>query len=640
MSEHHSDGMTRRDLLIGAANGLALAAAEPLRAETQASQAGQVSGQVAGVVFENKDGSGISSAANPGIAGVLVSNGRDVALTGADGRYTLPLPDEATIFVIKPAGFMPPVERGTNLPRFYLHHYPKGSPADLNLRFEGLAPTGPLPASVDFALRRQDEPKAFNAVMVSDPQPETGAEVDFVREDLIEALAGVDAKFGLTSGDIMFDDLSLYPRSNAIMGTIGLPWWNVGGNHDLNLDVPGRRYCRETYKRVFGPNYYAFFYAKTLFLMLDDVDYLGPDPRRSDGKYEGRFDEGQLEFVRNVLRHTPDDTLVVVVMHIPIRTFLGDEPYQNLQGRQAFFDLFEGRRHVVSFAGHTHTTEHHYFDGADGWKGAAPLHQQILTTLSGSWWSGPFDHRGVPSADSRDGTPNGFHILSVDGAGYATRFVPAKEPNGRQMRLSVLSRFHGIGREIDQEFRQVRLLGSPVPRDALGASTLVANVFDGGEKTKVRMIIGDRAPIEMVRAARPDPFVEEVFARNEADEKILGASRRFLAHLDGAPARRSCARDLCGRRRGHRRIRPAAFRAPRARGHGIGTGRVLRAACGGSAPLKAPVDARSLRNPSLRRPPPFWRLGKKCRWGLRSAFWGGRRSASRTVARKQSHGVV
>ena len=97
--------------------------------------------------------------------------------------------------------------------------------------------------------------------MVTDPQPETGAEVDFIREDLIQALAGVDAKFGLTAGDIMFDDLSLYPRSNAIMGTIGLPWWNVGGNHDLNFEAPDRKYSRETFKRVFGPNYYAFFYG-------------------------------------------------------------------------------------------------------------------------------------------------------------------------------------------------------------------------------------------------------------------------------------------------------------------------------------------------------------------------------------------
>jgi 3',5'-cyclic AMP phosphodiesterase CpdA len=517
MMEHHGDGFTRRDVLIGAAGGLALAAIETRRAAAQALPAAQVSG----VVFEDKDGSGISSAANPGLPGVLVSNGRDVAITGPDGRYTLPLPEEATIFVIKPAGFKPPVEPLTNLPRFYRHHQPNGSPAELNLTFEGLAPTGPLPASVDFPLRRQDEPKAFNVVLVTDPQPETGAEVDFVREDLIQALAGVDARFGLTAGDIMFDDLSLYPRSNAIMGAIGLPWWNVGGNHDLNIEAPDRKYSRETYKRVFGPNYYAFFYAQTLFLMLDDVDYLGPDPAKPGGlgKYEGRLDDGQLAFMRNVLARTPDDTLIVIVLHIPIKTAVGPDTWQNLVNRQALFDLFEGRRFTVSFAGHTHTTEHHYFDASDGWKGATPHHHHVLTALSGSWWSGPFDHRGVASADSRDGTPNGFHILSVDGLTYATRFLPAKEPNGRQMRLSIDSRFHGISKDADRDFRQVRLLGSPVPRDALGASTLIANVFDGGEKTKVKMVIGDRAPIEMTRHARPDPFVQEVFDRNEATKK-------------------------------------------------------------------------------------------------------------------------
>src|SRR3984885_8631050 len=527
MSEHHGDGVTRRDVLIGATGGLALAAIDASGALAQDAQASPAS-QVSGIVFEDRDGSGASSAANPGLAGVLVSNGRDVAITGLDGRYTLHLPEEATIFVIKPAGFMPPIEPLTNLPRFYRHHQPKGSPAELNLTFEGLPPTGPLPASVDFPLRRQD-----------DPQPETGAEVDFTREDLIQALAGVGANFGLTAGDIMFDDFSLYPRSNAIMGTIGLPWWNIGGNHDLNFEAPDRKYSRETFKRVFGPSYYAFFYGQTLFLMLDDVNYLGFDPHKvgGGGKYEGRFDEGQLVFVRNVLAHAPDDMLIVMVMHIPINTFLDNEPYQNLQDRDAFFALFEGRRYTVSFAGHTHTTEHHYFDAADGWKGAAPHHQHVLTTLSGSWWSGPYDHRGVPSADSRDGTPNGFHILSVDGLNYTTRFIPAKEPNGRQIRLSIDSRFHGISKDADRDFRQVRLLGSPVPRDALGASTLIANVFDGGEKTKVKMVIGDRAPIEMTRRPRPDPFVQEVFARNEATKKAWvkaeDSSHIWIARLPG-----------------------------------------------------------------------------------------------------------
>ncbi len=239
--------------------------------------------------------------------GVLVSNGRDVAVTDASGRYSLPLPDECVIFIIKPRGFMPPLEPATNLPRFHYLHQPKGSPAGLNLTFDGIAPTGPLPASIDFALRRQDEPEAFEVVMFTDPQPESDAEVDFIREDVIEALAGTKAAFGLTSGDIMFDDLSLYDRYNRIVGTIGLPWWNVGGNHDLNYEAPDRKYSRETFKRVFGPNYYAFFHAKTLFLMLDDVDYLGADPTRprDEGKYEGRIDATQLEFVKNVLGPMP-----------------------------------------------------------------------------------------------------------------------------------------------------------------------------------------------------------------------------------------------------------------------------------------------------------------------------------------------
>ncbi|MFZ2105800.1 MAG: calcineurin-like phosphoesterase family protein [Roseiarcus sp.] len=508
---------SRRDALLVAAGGVAAALTAPgaTRADTAT---------VSGLVFEDKDGSGKPSRGNPGLAGVLVSNGKDIAVTDADGRYTLPLPEEAVIFVIKPVGFMPPVDPATNLPRFYRLHQPDGSPASLNLTFAGVPPTGPLPASVDFALRRLDEPTAFEVVLFTDPQPESDVEVDFIREDVIEALAGTKAQFGLTSGDIMFDDLSLYDRYNAIIGTIGLPWWNVGGNHDLNFEAPDRQRSRETFKRVFGPNYYAFFYSQTLFLMLDDVDYLGTDKTRphGEGVYEGRLDATQLEFVRNVLTHTPPDTLIVMVLHIPLRTYM-DMPVHassiEKASRDELFALFEGRRYTVSFSGHTHTTEHHYFDAADGWKGAAPHHHHVMTAVCGSWWSGPYDHRGVAYADSRDGSPNGFHILSVDGNAYKTRFVPAKEPNGRQIRLSIESQFHAANREIKYQFRPGQLNGSPIGRATLGAATLVANVFDGGPKTKVTMRIGNSAPIEMSPRRMPDPFVEDLYARNEATKK-------------------------------------------------------------------------------------------------------------------------
>jgi hypothetical protein len=208
------------------------------------------------------------------------------------------------------------------------------------------------------------------------------------------------------------------------------------------------------------------------------------------------------------------------VMHIPITTYLDpDHPYDVLNNRDNLFALFEGRRFTVSFAGHTHTTEHHYFDAKDGWTGATPHHHHILTAVSGSWWSGPYDHRGVACADSRDGTPNGFHILSIDGNAYKTRLVPAKEPNGRQVRLSVDSHFHAGEHEIKYQYRPGQLYASPIAHAALHAATLIANVFDGGPKTKVVMRIGERPPVEMTRKVMADPFVEDVFARNEPMKK-------------------------------------------------------------------------------------------------------------------------
>jgi hypothetical protein len=47
---------------------------------------------------------------------------------------------------------------------------------------------------------------------------------------VVGGLNGIEAAFGITAGDIMFDDLSLYGRHNRIIGQIGLPWWNTREN--------------------------------------------------------------------------------------------------------------------------------------------------------------------------------------------------------------------------------------------------------------------------------------------------------------------------------------------------------------------------------------------------------------------------
>ena len=507
---------SRRDVV---AHGAAAAAAALIPINPVA--AAEPGGTVSGTVYENRSGGAPRQASDPGVAGVLVSNGHRVVRTDDDGRYTLPVDEESIIFVVKPTGYAVPLD-GDMLPQFYYIHQPAGSPQDLKLRFRGIDPTGPLPHSVDFPLKRVDEPQRFDVIVFTDPQPESQLEVDFIRDDVVNGIIGAKAAFGMTTGDIMFDDLSLYPRLNRIIGQIGLPWHNIGGNHDFNFEAPSARYSRETFKRTYGPPYYAFEYGGVLFLMLDNVNYLGFDPSKPDGsgKYEGRIDQRQLTFIGNVLKEFPAEKLVVTCMHIPLRNYLRpEEPSSNTVNCADFLKLISGRPNTLSLSGHTHTTEHHYFGAEDGFVGPVPHHHHVMTAVSGSWWSGPYDHRGIAVADSRDGSPNGFHVLSIDESSYSTRFQPANEPNSRQMRLILESQFHRDRKELYSEFRMGQLLGSPLPRESAFATNLLVNFFDGGPRTSVEYRIGSRDPVRMERIVRPDPFVEEEFARNEATKK-------------------------------------------------------------------------------------------------------------------------
>ncbi|KQO45541.1 MULTISPECIES: calcineurin-like phosphoesterase family protein [unclassified Methylobacterium] len=508
--------LTRRQTMAGAA-ALALSASSARASE-----------RATGMVYESVSGERI------GIPDVAVSNGRDVVLTDRQGRYGLDVSDGDTVFVVKPPGFALPRDEN-NIPRFSYLHQPQGTPPELRLRYRGIDPTGPLPASIDFALSRQAEPDAFEVILFTDPQPESPVELGHVRDTAVTRVLGTKAAFGMTTGDILFDDLSFYGRSNRIMGRIGIPWFHIGGNHDLNFEAPDARYSRETFKRVYGAPYYAFHRGKALFLMLDTVHYLGAASGVGDGvgRYEGRIGERQLAFVANMLAQTPKDRLVVIAMHIPLYTDLNpDDPRQNVMDRERLLDLL-GDRPVLSLAGHTHTTEHHYPRAG----GAGSHHHHVLTAVSGSWWSGPSSRTGIPSADSRDGTPNGFHVLSMDGAGYTTRYRPAQGEPDEGMRIVLESQYRGGAGEVLRDYRPMQTLRSPVPRESLSATNLVVNVFDGGPRTRVSYRIGSGPAVAMVRTRRPDPFVNEVYLRYpEAKKpwvKAEPSSHIWVARLDG-----------------------------------------------------------------------------------------------------------
>lgn len=499
---------------------LATTAAFALAPLTAGAQTPAVGETAHGVVFEDADGSGKRTTASKGVAGVMVSNGHDVTKTDADGKWSLPVAPGQSLFVIKPPGYALPLHAETQLPHFAYVHQPAGTPGELNFRFAGLAPTGPLPDSIDFALSPVKESTKFNAILFTDPQPESLAEVGYIRDDVVALTEGVEAAFGVTTGDLMFDDLSFYPRYNHIVGTIGLPWFNTPGNHDMNLEAPDNAHSRDSFKRVFGARDTAFQVGEVTFILLDNVEYLGTEAAKpmGGGRYRGFFNNSQLGFVRNVLANVSKEQLVVFCFHIPLRTLVGTDPGVATVNHTSFLEAISSHPNSVSFSGHTHTSEHWYFGAAEGFTGGTH-HHQVLAAVSGSWWSGPFDERGIPVALQTDGAPNGFHVLAIDGAKYTTTLMPARDPNRSQIRLVLDSQVHSFGPEVIRDYHPGALLSGPISRAAVASTRVVANFFTGGPRSIVEMAIGRNAFAPMTKVERVDPFVTEVYARNEATVK-------------------------------------------------------------------------------------------------------------------------
>ena len=416
-----------------------------------------------------------------GVAGVLVSNQIDVVRSDAEGAYEIPVSDETIIFITKPSGYAVPLNRD-NLPQFYYVHQPNGSP---ELKFGGIAPTGELPETINFPLIKSEEPAEFDVLVFADTQPKTQAEVDFVRDDVVAQLVDVDAAFGVTLGDIMYDELNLWERQNQIIGKLNLPFYNVPGNHDMNFDAQDDQYALETFKRHFGPPYFSFDYGQVHFIALDDVDYQGRNAETGRPTYEGKIGEKQLRWLANDLRHVSEDRLIVFMMHIPLYHPHSDAPAINVTDREELFELIKNRKHLLAIAGHLHQVQHNELGEKAGWQGEKPLDLISCAAVSGSWWSGPPDERGVPIAIQTDGAPNGYHIFSFKGNQWQEKFYPAGKDRDEQMRIITPS--------------------GTITQAALDTMQIVVNVFDGGARSKVAYQLNGSPPIAMNRTTMQDP---------------------------------------------------------------------------------------------------------------------------------------
>lgn len=482
-----------------------------------------------GSVFLDLSGNGRRDTIEPGIGGVAVSNGCDVVLTDSSGFYEIDLAPYQILFISKPAHYQVAVDE-SNVPQFFYRHYPEGTPeviagTAVEWMFPVTEATGPLPEAIDFPLTGlPDASEQFTAHGFADTQARFDLSEDMLREDLINPLIdnpyGVD--FGLTVGDVVFDNLALYPRHKAMMGLMGIPQWYLPGNHDINFQSPNAGFANETYKLHFGPTYYSFNHGNVHFVVLNNVEYAGADREFDDGRYRGYLTANQLQWLEQDLSHVSTDKLIVIATHIPLVAIANDGRSLAATGpsTENFAELLriiEPFQHIYGLAGHdTSNSWKVEVNHRHGWAGTPWIAHTLSEVRGNGWTSGPADLRGVRDAMMQDGNPNGFYVLRFDDIKLVPEFIPFPfgPDAGRRLRITL-------------DPLMLAPADGSIHRGSLWPETkVVVNLFDGGERDRVWMSLDDGPDQPMTYTVRTDPYVERVHARYAETNASYGRATR------------------------------------------------------------------------------------------------------------------
>ncbi|MGY2134634.1 calcineurin-like phosphoesterase C-terminal domain-containing protein [Hymenobacter sp. HD11105] len=351
--------------------------------------------------------SGKVHAQGQGIAGVAVTDGLRVTLTDAKGQYSLESSGAAEfVYISVPRGYEFPHEHG--MARFYRRK------EAVRGRFKA-----------DFELRKlsQDDTQ-HNFIVWADPQMISKAD-EFKAtavpdtQKLVASYGAGTLFHGIGCGDLVWDHFELFEDYQQGVTSTGIPFFQVIGNHDMDLTARTDEGSADTFKKLFGPTYYSFNRGEIHYVVLDDVFFIG-----TAKKYIGYLTERQLAWLEQDLAHVKPGTTVVVNMHIPpytrqhLRNKEKEEPMGGtVANRKELYRLLKPyKAHIMS--GHTHFNEVLQTE--------ENIVEHVHGTVCGAWWTGPI---------CTDGTPGGYGVYEVRGSELKWYYKALGQERSHQFRM-------------------------------------------------------------------------------------------------------------------------------------------------------------------------------------------------------------
>ncbi|UOG75332.1 calcineurin-like phosphoesterase family protein [Hymenobacter tibetensis] len=353
--------------------------------------------------------SGKVHAGGQGIAGVVVTDGVSVTVTDAKGQYTLESSGATDfVYISVPRGYEFPHEKG--VARFYRKKEP------VRGRFKA-----------DFELQKlsQDDTQ-HNFLVWADPQMISKADAAEFKATAVPDTQKLLASYGpgtlfhgIGCGDLVWDHFEIFEDYKEGVASTGIPFFQVIGNHDMDLTARTDDHSADTFKKLFGPTYYSFNRGEIHYVVLDDVFFVG-----AAKKYIGYLTERQLAWLEQDLAHVKPGTTVVVSLHIPpytrqhLRNKDKEEPMGGVvANRQELYRLLKPyKAHIMS--GHTHFNE--VLQTADN------VTEHVHGTVCGAWWTGPI---------CTDGTPGGYGVYEVRGSELKWYYKAIGQERSHQFRI-------------------------------------------------------------------------------------------------------------------------------------------------------------------------------------------------------------
>lgn len=334
--------------------------------------------------------------------GVVVSDGKSVVTTDAQGIYQMHTAGRQHVFISVPPDCEIPLAGG--LPLFYatITENPDSAPVHYARR--------------DFELKSAPVKRHWSLMVIADPQVGTPDITDF-RTDVMPRIREMAPALGpdtyaIALGDLVWNAPHLYDLYKEEMGSTGIPTFAVIGNHDHNEYVHCDTHSDREFRTAMGPTYYSVNIGDCHLVALDDVLYSGARHRND---YEAHITQQQLDWLRQDLAHVDTAKTVIVGFHIP--TSRRNAPW-HVDNADSLYTLLRPFHDAQLISGHTH-----YNFTTDIEPG---IRENTFAAAMGAFWY-PLNN---------DGSPRGIAVMEFDGPTLVNRYYQGEDtPRSFQMKI-------------------------------------------------------------------------------------------------------------------------------------------------------------------------------------------------------------